>query len=77
LFISKVQIHPLIWSKTDKIKNCHDSHHYKTAILKRPYLSNYRAYNGDLGIKRKVLKYATTLSTVEKFIKAIKMHALK
>jgi hypothetical protein len=24
-----------------------------------------------------VLKYATTLSTVEKFIKAIKMHALK
>ena len=30
-------------------------------------------YEGDLGVKRKVLKFSTTLSTVKKFIKAIKM----
>ena len=33
----------------------------------------YRGYEGDLGVKNKVLKKSTTLSTVTKFIKDIKM----
>ena len=45
----------------------------KTAILNRPYLSNYWGYDGDLGVTRKVLKSYTTLSTVAKIIEATKM----
>ena len=41
--------------------------------IKRSYLTKHMGYEGDLGVKRKVLKFSTTLSIVIKFIKAIKM----